>query len=74
MVRRRTLLGTAVALAAGRWTRPEFASAAPSASPPSQPFDYAWLKGQARKLAGNAFQASQEAPPPAMAKLSYDQY
>ena len=74
MVRRRTILGTAVALAAGRWTRPEFASAAPNASPPSQPFDYAWLKGQARKLAGNAYQASQEALPPAMAKLSYDQY
>src|SRR5713226_7844504 len=75
MVRRRTILGSAVALAAGRWTRPQFASAAPNASPPpSQPFDYAWLKGQARKLAGNAYQASQDVLPPAMAKLGYDQY
>ena len=74
MVRRRTILGSAVALAAGRLTFPEFASAAPNASPPSQPFDYAWLKGQARKLAGNAYQASQDTLPPAMAKLSYDQY
>src|SRR3984957_20541665 len=75
MVRRRTILQSAVVLAAGQWAYPELAAGAPAAaSPPSQPFDYAWLKGQARKLAGNAFQASQEAPPPAMAKLSYDQY
>src|SRR5260221_9879437 len=75
MVRRRTILGSAVALAAGRWTRPQFASAAPNASPPpSERCDYAWLKGQARKLAGNAYQASQDVLPPAMAKLGYDQY
>jgi glucans biosynthesis protein len=74
MVRRRAILKSAVVLAAGQWARPEFASAASSASPPSQPFDYAWLKGQARKLGGNAYQASQDTLPPAMAKLSYDQY
>src|SRR6266568_6984924 len=74
MVRRRAILKSAVVLAAGRWASAEFASAAPSASPPSQPFDYAWLKGQARKLAGSAYQASQDTLPPAMAKLSYDQY
>src|ERR1700694_3478874 len=73
MVRRRTILGSAVALAAGRWTCPDFASAAPGAAP-SQPFDYAWLKGQARKLAGNAYQPSQDVVPPPMAKLGYDQY
>jgi glucans biosynthesis protein len=75
MVRRRAILKTAVVLAAGPWAYPEIVSAAPSAAaPPSQPFDYAWLKGQARKLAGNAYQVSQDTLPPAMAKLSYDQY
>src|SRR5258707_7649272 len=75
MVRRRAILKSAVALAAGQWVRPEFAAAAPTASaPPSQAFDYAWLKGQARKLAGNAYQASQDTLPPAMAKIGYDQY
>ena len=51
---------------------PGFASAAPN--PPSQAFDYAWLKGQARKLGGNAYQASQDTLPSAMGKLSYDQF
>jgi glucans biosynthesis protein len=80
MVRRRAILKSAVALAAGSWAYSEFAAAAqtasspPAAAAPSQPFDYAWLKGQARKLAGNAYQASQDTLPPAMAKLSYDQY
>src|ERR1700731_4475172 len=80
MVRRRAILKSAVVLAAGQWARPEFVAAAPNgaassvASPPSQPFDYAWLKGQARKLGGNAYQGSQDTLPPAMAKLSYDQY
>ena len=74
-LRRRAILKSAVALAAGQWAYPQFAvGAAPAAVPPSQPFDYAWLKGQARKLAGNAYQPSQETLPPAMAKLSYDQY
>src|ERR1700694_4557149 len=74
MVRRRTILGSAVALAAGRWTYSDFASAAPSAASQNQPFDYAWLKGQAHKLAGNAYQPTRDAVPPPMAKLGYDQY
>jgi periplasmic glucans biosynthesis protein len=80
MVRRRAILKSAVVLAAGRWANPQFAAAAQAAAAPaaaaapSQPFDYAWLKGQAHKLAGNAYQASQDTLPPAMAKLSYDQY
>jgi glucans biosynthesis protein len=75
MVRRRAILKSAVALAAGPWAYPGSASAAATASaPPSQPFDYAWLKGQARKLAGNAYLPTQDILPPAMAKLSYDQY
>jgi glucans biosynthesis protein len=71
MIRRRTILKSAVALAAARWACPDIARAA---APPAQPFDYAWLKGQARQLAGTAFQPSHDTLPPAMAKLSYDQY
>ncbi len=41
---------------------------------PAQPFDYAWLKGQAHWLASNAYQPSKDVLPPAMAKLGYDQY
>src|SRR3984957_15232989 len=87
-VRRRAILKSAVALEAGQWAYSEFAAAAPQvqapapaaaappagAAAPSQPFDYAWLKGQARKLGGRAYQASQDTLPPAMTKLSYDQY
>jgi periplasmic glucans biosynthesis protein len=74
-VRRRLILKSAVALAAGQWAYQPFAAgAASAAAPPSQPFDYAWLKGQAHKLASNAYQPSQDTLPPAMAKLSYDQY
>jgi glucans biosynthesis protein len=73
MVQRRAILKSAVVLAAGQWSLADFGAAA-AAPPPSQPFDYAWLKGQARKLAGAAFQPSQDALPAAMAKLSYDQF
>jgi glucans biosynthesis protein len=73
--RRRAILKSAVVLAAGRWTHPAFAAAAPpAAAGPSQAFDYAWLKGQARELAGSAYRPPQETLPPGMAKLSYDQY
>ena len=86
MVRRREILKSAVVLAAGQWAYPELAAgaapaagasaaAAPAAAAsPSQPFDYAWLKGQARKLGGNTFQPSQDTLPPPMAKLGYDQF
>ena len=81
-VRRREILKSAVVLAAGRWAYPELAVGAPpaagaapaAAASPSQPFDYAWLKGQARRLGGNTFQPSQDALPPPMAKLGYDQF
>ncbi len=47
------------------------ASAAPGAQ---QPFDFAWLKGQAHWLASNAFQSSKDVLPPAMGKLGYNEY
>jgi periplasmic glucans biosynthesis protein len=85
MVRRRELIKTAVALAAsqasGAGLLSAMAAAAQSASSqaasgtgPAKAFDFAWLKGQARYLAGNPFQPSKDTLPPAMATLGYDQY
>ena len=76
MVRRREILKAAVVLAAGQLSYPAAAAAASGATGtgPAKAFDYAWLKGQARFLAGNAFQPSKDVLPPLMAKLSYDQY
>ena len=39
-----------------------------------QPFDYAWLKGQARSLASAAFRPAQESLPDALKRLDWDQY
>jgi glucans biosynthesis protein len=90
MVRRREILKTAVVLATGQLGYAALAgAAAPAQPPPAAPvappstaagtgpakaFDYAWLKGQARFLASNAFQASKDILPAAMGALSYDQY
>ncbi|HWX78935.1 MAG TPA: glucan biosynthesis protein D [Steroidobacteraceae bacterium] len=76
MVRRREILKAAVVLAAGQMSYSEAARAASGAAGtgPAKAFDYAWLKGQARFLASNAFQPSKDVLPPAMAKLGYDQY
>ena len=58
------------------WLRGGLSRAAqpPAPTAPGQPFDFAWLKGQAHWLASNAYQPSKDALPPAMAKLGYDQY
>jgi periplasmic glucans biosynthesis protein len=84
MVRRREILKTAVVLATGQLSYAKLAAAAaPTLAPPAtsatgtgpaKPFDFAWLKGQARFLASNPYQASKDVLPPAMATLSYDQY
>src|SRR5579864_1253155 len=49
-------------------------SAAATGSGPAKAFDYAWLKGQARFLASNAYQNSKDVLPASMGALSYDQY
>ena len=49
-------------------------SAAATGLGTAKPFDYAWLKGQARYLASNAYQTSKDVLPASMATLSYDQY
>jgi glucans biosynthesis protein len=86
MVRRREILKTGMALAAGQLSYAALVSAAaqtvatpPATSPltaagPAKAFDYAWLKGQAHYLAANPYQPSKDVLPPAMAALGYDQY
>src|SRR5258708_7564832 len=79
MVHRREILKTALVLATGQLSyAPPAGAAAPastaSGTGPAKAFDYAWLKGQARFLAGNPFQASKDILPPTMGALSYDQY
>jgi glucans biosynthesis protein len=84
MIRRREILKSAIVLAAGQLTRTDLAdaaAAAPAPQPatatgagPAKAFDYAWLKGQARFLAGSAFQTSKDVLPASMVTLSYDQY
>jgi glucans biosynthesis protein len=49
-------------------------SAAATGLGTAKPFDYAWLKGQARFLAGSPYQTSKDVLPASMAALSYDQY
>jgi glucans biosynthesis protein len=86
MVRRREKLKTALVLATGQLSCGPLAGAAPAPTPttpaspaatgtgPAKAFDYAWLKGQARFLANNSFQASKDILPPTIGILSYDQY
>lgn len=40
----------------------------------AQPFDYAWLKGQARSMAGVAYLAPQHNLPAVLRELDYDRY
>jgi len=66
--------------AASAATSPAAAPAAPAAplaatgSGPAKAFDLAWLKGQARFLASNPFQAPKDTLPAPMGALNYDQY
>jgi len=74
MLDRRAILKTALALAAGQLAHADSSGAATpagnqSAAPnQAQPFDFAWLKGQAHWLASNLYQPSKETLPPAMAE------
>lgn len=69
----RSLSGAALAGAV-----PNFATAA-EAQPPkpvgkAQPFDYAWLKAQARGLASRAYLAPDHILPPGLRDLDFDRY
>jgi glucans biosynthesis protein len=79
-MRRRTFVKTLSALAVPAVTAPRL-FAAETAVPAGlkhigtpQPFDYAWLKGHARALAGKAYQANSRAIPDAVKNLNWDQY
>jgi periplasmic glucans biosynthesis protein len=78
--RRAAIKKLAMGLAGGTLVRGGLARGAQqmaqSVSPPAagQPFDFAWLKGQAHWLASNAYQASKDTLPPAMGKLGYNEY
>jgi periplasmic glucans biosynthesis protein len=77
MVRRREILKAAMALAAAQLPLSESRAAANQATSGTgapKPFDYAWLKGQARYLASVPYAASKDGVPVAMTKLGYDQY
>ena len=83
MIARRVILKSALAWAAAQMTFADRSAAAQASPPagtaatangPSQPFDFAWLKGQAHYLANNPYQESKDVLPPSMAKLGYDQY
>src|SRR5450755_304361 len=84
MIARRVILKSALGWAAAHMTLADRSAAAQASPPagttaatangPSQPFDFAWLKGQAHYLASNPYQESKDVLPPSMAKLGYDQY
>ena len=74
--RRRALLKSAPALlAALSWAAgPVRARAALKPLGARQPFDYAWLKGHARELAGKAYRAPPSTLPKPLASLDWDRW
>jgi glucans biosynthesis protein len=77
MIDRRDILKSALVLAAGQlgFGSARALPAATVGSGSAQPFDFAWVKGQARWLAGNAYvPPAKDAVPAALTRLGYDQY
>ena len=76
-MQRRTLLGAACATAAlgpSALISPAAQAAGMKPLGRDQPFDYAWLKGQARALAASGHLTPTAALPAEIAALDYDQY
>lgn len=79
-MQRRQVLKTLAALAAPGWYGPGTFAAAPRVAAELKPlgkpqaFDYAWLKGQARALAGAPYHAPAKQIPDEVKKLDWDQY
>ncbi|HEY4373256.1 MAG TPA: glucan biosynthesis protein D [Burkholderiales bacterium] len=71
MPNRRAFLRSAAALAAGPSLTGTTAFAQGA---DSRPFDFAWLKGQARLLAGKFYRPPADLAPPALANLTWDQH
>ena len=75
MQRRQFLTRASAALAAFGLPLPLLeAMASPLPLGERHPFDYAWLKGHARALAGKAFSPRSDVLPPPVAALNWDQY
>ena len=74
MLRRRDFLQSAVLLSTLSASGLASSAAAPAARGPAAAFDYAVLKGQARAMAGKAFEAPAKLAPQPLIDLSYDQY
>jgi glucans biosynthesis protein len=75
-MRRREILKSVVLLAAAQIADRGFDVTAqmPASGAAPQPFDFAWIKGQARWLATNLYLPPRDTLPPALARLGYDQY
>lgn len=75
-MRRRQLIQSVALLAAAQLTDRHFVARAqvPPGGAAPQSFDFAWLKGQARGLAGNAYVPPRATVPAALGNLGYDQY
>ncbi len=76
MVRRREILKTALAVAAGPWVEAKLARGAPAVhgASGSAHFDFAWLKGRARWAATQPYVPPRPELPAELAGLSYDRY
>jgi glucans biosynthesis protein len=72
-MQRRDFLKSAIALAAANLPAQSL-FAAPDATGSAQPFDYAWLKGYARSLAGAPYMPPSRDLPKALTALDYDQF
>lgn len=78
-MQRRDFLKASAALVAAGFPAQSLLAAAAAPSPlkflgTAQPFDYAWLKGYARQLAGQPYRAPENHIPDEVTKLDWDQY
>jgi glucans biosynthesis protein len=77
-MQRRALFKASAALALAGFSSPQLYAAAKSASlktlGKAESFDYAWLKGRARNLAGEPYRAPPDNVPQKIRNLDWDQY
>jgi periplasmic glucans biosynthesis protein len=74
MISRRTLLKTVALLGLASKSSPVAASPAVGSTAKPQPFDFAWLKGQARWRAQGAYQPPRNLVPRALTEMDYDRF
>jgi periplasmic glucans biosynthesis protein len=74
MITRRTLLKSLALLAPASKSLPLPAAASGGSTAKPQPFDFAWLKGQARWRAENPYRQARNVVPRALTELDYDRY